>query len=222
MGMSQKLEELPLFPLSTVLFPYATVQLHVFEERYKLMVRQCLDLDTSFGIVLIRSGSETGGNAEPYMVGTTVRISRVHTYDDGSMDIQVQGERRFRIRKLDEDKPYLVGLVEPVVEMETEDSPRADALVMKAREDFLIWIQRLISRDDFNVQVRFPEDRVALSFAIANLLPIENLEKQRLLETTDTLERIQGLIPILEEQIIKRPNYFRLKPEDLQEWITPN
>lgn len=223
-GMSRELEELPLFPLSTVLFPYATVQLHVFEDKYRQLVRDCLEFDSSFGIVLIRSGSEVGGDAEPYMVGTTVRITRVHTYDDGRMDIQVQGERRFRIRKIDESKSYLVGWVEPVVELELEDSPRADALIMKAREDFELWIQRLIARSDFNVQVRFPEDKVALSFAIANLLPIENLEKQRLLETTDTLERIQGLIPILEEQIIesKRPPYFKLRPEDLSEWITPN
>ena len=223
-GMSRELEELPLFPLSTVLFPYATVQLHVFEDKYRQLVRDCLEFDTSFGIVLIRSGSEVGGDAEPYMVGTTVRITRIHTYDDGRMDIQVQGERRFRIRRLDESKPYLVGFVEPVVEMEIEDSPRADALIMKAREDFEMWIQRLIARSDFNVQVRFPEDRVALSFAIANLLPIENLEKQRLLETTDTLERIQGLIPLLEEQIIdsKQPAYFKLRSEDLSDWITPN
>ncbi len=204
MGMSHELEELPLFPLSTVLFPYATVQLHVFEDRYRQLVRDCLQFNTSFGIVLIRSGSEVGENAEPYMVGTTVRITKVHTYDDGRMDIQVQGERRFRIRKLEESKPYMVGFVEPVLELEMEDSPRADALIMKAREDFEIWIQKLISRSDFNVQVRFPEDRVALSFAIANLLPIENLEKQRLLETTDTLERIQGLIPILENRSSKR------------------
>jgi Lon protease-like protein len=223
-GMSHELEELPLFPLSTVLFPYATVQLHVFEDRYRQLVRDCLQFDTSFGIVLIRSGSEVGDDAEPYMVGTTVRITRVHTYDDGRMDIQVQGERRFRIRRFENSKPYMIGYVEPVLELEIEDSPRADALIMKAREDFEIWIQRLISRNDFSVQVRFPEDRVALSFAIANLLPIENLEKQRLLETTDTLERIQGLIPILEEQIIetKTPSYFKLKPEDLQDWITPN
>jgi Lon protease-like protein len=224
MGMSQELEELPLFPLSTVLFPYATVQLHVFEERYRQLVQHCLEFDASFGIVLIRSGSDTDANAEPYMVGTTVRITRVQRFDNGEMDIQVQGERRFRIRRIDESKPYLVGFVEPVVEMEVEDTPRADALVMKAREDFEMWIQRLISRNDFNVQVRFPDDKVALSFAIANLLPIENLEKQRLLEITDTLERIQGLIPLLEEQIIeiKKPTYFRLRVEDLEEWITPN
>jgi uncharacterized protein len=223
-GMSQTLEELPLFPLSTVLFPYAQVQLHVFEERYRQMVQDCVEFDKPFGIVLIRSGSEVGGDAEPYMVGTTVRIVWMHTFEDGRMDIQVQGERRFRIRRLDESKPYLVGLVEPVVELETEDTPRADALAMKAKEDFQIWIQQAMSRQEFNVKVRFPDDMVALSFAIANLVPMENRQKQRLLETTDTLERLSGLIPILEEQILEgqKPNYFKLRPEDLSEWITNN
>lgn len=222
-GMSKELEELPLFPVKTVLFPYASVQLPVLEERHKQMVRECSEFDAPFGIVLIRADSENGA-AEPYMVGTAVRIVEVYTYDDGNMDIQVQGQRRFRIRRVDESKAYTTGFVEPVVELETEDTPRADALIMKAREDFQIWIERLISRSDFNVQVKFPDDPVALSFAIANLLPMENLEKQRLLETTDTLERLQGLIPVLEEQIIEvnRPSYFRLKPEDLSEWITPN
>ena len=117
-GMSEKLEELPLFPLETVLFPYAALQLHVFEERYRDMVRDCMSSDKPFGIVLIRSGDMTGGSAEPYMVGTAVRIVQVYTYEDGRLDIQVQGERRFRIRKIDESKPYLVGWVEPVIELD--------------------------------------------------------------------------------------------------------
>src|ERR1700722_14730512 len=169
MGMSHELEELPLFPLSTVLFPYATVQLHVFEDRYRQLVRDCLQFDTSFGIVLIRSGSEVGENAEPYMVGTTVRITKVHTYDDGRMDIQVQGERRFRIRELDESRPYLIGKVEPVIEHAIEESDRAEELLTRAREEFEVLIQRLFARQEFSVQVVFPTDPGALSFTIANL-----------------------------------------------------
>src|SRR5947207_994253 len=101
--MSQSLEELPLFPLNAVIFPYAALQLHIFEERYRDMVRNCLEFDRPFGIVLIRSGGETG-HADPYMVGTAVRITGVRNYDDGRMDIEVQGERRFRIRELDESQ----------------------------------------------------------------------------------------------------------------------
>jgi Lon protease-like protein len=222
--MAQNLEELPLFPLNTVLFPYASLQLHVFEDRYREMIRTCLEFDRPFGIVLIRAGSEVGGYIDPYMVGTAVRIVQVHTYDDGRMDIQVQGERRFRIRQLDESKPYLVGRVEPVVEHAIEESNRAEELLIRAREEFEVLVQRLFARQEFSVQVVFPTDPVALSFTIANLLPMENLEKQRLLETTDTLERVEELLPILQSQILeaRQPSYYRIGSEDLREWITPN
>jgi Lon protease-like protein len=221
--MSQSLEELPLFPLNAVIFPYAALQLHIFEERYRDMVRTCLEFDRPFGIVLIRSGSETG-QADPYMVGTVVRILRVYNYDDGRMDIDVQGERRFRIRQIDEERSYLIGKVEPVVEHEIEDSPRANQLLSQAREEFENLMRKLFARQEFNVQVVFPPDPVALSFTIANLLHMDNLEKQRLLETTDTLERIEELIPILQMQNIEvaTPSYYQIGGQDLQEWVTSN
>jgi Lon protease-like protein len=225
MGMAPKLENLPLFPLQTVLFPYAHIQLHVFEDRYLEMVRECLEFERPFGIVLIRDGKEVGGPADPYMVGTTVRVTKVINLESGAMDIQVKGERRFRIRKIDESKAYMVGMVEPVVETETPDCPRTDALVMRCREDFQAWIRQMITKQGFNVQIKFPEDVTALSFAIANLLPIENLEKQRLLELTDTLERISGLIGLLETQIIEgemMPGITKLRTEDLGNWISKN
>jgi uncharacterized protein len=222
--MSQDLEELPLFPLNTVLFPYAQVQLHVFEDRYRQMVRDCLEFDNPFGIVLIRSGKEVGGEADPYMVGTAVRILSVQTHDDGAMDIHIQGERRFRIRRLESSKPYLVGQVEPVVELELDESPRTDALLMKARESFKELVEGLVSRQDFDVQVRFPPDPVMLSFVIANVLQMENLQKQHLLEITDTTERLTTLMPILERQAmaVQKTSYYRLGSVELSEWINPN
>ena len=81
--MADRLEEIPLFPLNTVVFPYAHMQVHVFETRYREMIRHCMQYDQSFGIVLIRQGSEAGGVAEPYMVGTAVRIVKVQTHSDG-------------------------------------------------------------------------------------------------------------------------------------------
>ena len=222
--MAKELEELPLFPLNTVLFPYASVQLHVFEDRYREMVRNCLEFDRPFGIVLIRAANEVSRHVDPYMVGTAVRIVQVHTYDDGRMDIQVQGERRFRIRELDESRSYLIGKVEPVIEHAIEESDRAEQLLARARDEFEVLVQRLFSRQEFSVQVVFPSDPVALSFTIANLLQMENLEKQRMLETTDTLERVEDLLPILETQILeaKQPNLYRIGGNDLREWITPN
>lgn len=222
--MAYELEEMPLFPLNTVLFPYASVQLHVFEERYREMVRHCMAEDRPFGIVLIRSDSEADGPAEPYLVGTAVRILKVHTYDDGRMDIQVRGERRFRIRKLDESHAYLMGLVEPVIEHDIDETPETQELLARAREEFEIFVRRLFARGEFSVQVVFPPDALALSFTIANILQMENLDKQRMLETTDTLERVQDLLPIMEQQLLDppTPEYYRLSADDLREWIQPN
>jgi Lon protease-like protein len=91
-------------------------------------------------------------------------------------------------------------------------------------EGFQLLVEGLLARPNYNVQVRFPNDPVVLSFTIANLLPIENREKQRLLETTDTLERLAGLIPILEQQLLQvnKPHMKRLALADLQEWISRN
>ena len=223
--MAGSLEELPLFPLHTVLFPYAQLQLHVFEDRYREMVRSCLEFDRPFGIVLIREGDEVGSIAEPYMVGTSVRILRTIPYDDGRMDIHVQGERRFRIRELDEDtRPYLVGQVEPVIELEIEESEENQQLFDLAKNQFEHLIQKIFARQDFEVRVKLPPDPVALSFQIAHMLHLENLAKQRLLETTDTVERVATLIPILEMQNREQEErtYFRISSEDLREWIFPN
>jgi len=227
--MARDLEELPLFPLNTVLFPYASIQLHVFEDRYRDMIRLCLQEDRPFGVVLIRSGPEVGGLADPYLVGTACRIERVQTYEDGRMDVHVIGERRFRIRDLDDDRPYLVGYVEPVIEHEIDDGSRAEELLSRARSEFEMLIRRQIERDEVSVKVVFPPDPVVFSFTIANMLQMENIQKQRLLETTDTLERVEDLLPILEKQIYEleledepRTTYYKLVAEDLSEWITPN
>lgn len=223
--MAGPLEELPLFPLHTVLFPYAQLQLHVFEDRYREMVRSCVEFDRPFGIVLIREGSEVGGIASPYMVGTAVRILKVIPYDDGRMDIHVEGERRFRIRELDEEsEPYLIGKVEPVIEVEIEEDADSQSVFGEAKEQFEQLIQKIFSRQEFNVSVKLPTDPVVLSFTIANMLHMENLAKQRLLETTDTLERVATLIPILQMQNLetKQTNYYRIGGEDLREWIHPN
>ena len=221
--MPADLEELPLFPLNTVLFPYAQLQLHVFEERNQEMVRMCMEFDRPFGIVLIRE-SKDGGLHEPYLVGTAVRIMGMHEYTDGRLDIHVAGERRFRVREFDESRPYLVGKVEPVIELEFEESPESEQLVMRAREDCEMLVQRRFEQQGLSVRLAYHPDPVVLSFTIANLLPMETIEKQRLLELTDTVERLRSLLPILAEQLIEMPKtgYTRLTPHELSEWIYPN
>ena len=81
---------LPLFPLNLVLFPNASMPLHVFEDRYKLMMQDCLDGDSRFGVVLIKAGSEVGEPAIPHSVGTVAQIAQVihgEVVGDGSVEI---------------------------------------------------------------------------------------------------------------------------------------
>lgn len=223
--MSDRLEEMPLFPLNTVLFPYAQLQLHVFEDRYREMVSYCTNNDLPFGVVLIRAGEEVGGEADPYMVGTAVRITSVHTFEDGKMDVRVHGERRFRVRKLEDDRPYLVGWVEPVYELEIEDTDRAEELALRSKDYIQAYIENYFARFELKVsKIKLPADPTALSFVVAHFLQIDNREKQRLLETTDTLERLEEMIPILERHIVeaKSPAPHRLTTHHMTEWIHPN
>ena len=90
-------ERLPLFPLDLVLFPGAHLPLHIFEPRYRLLVRRCVEREQPFGVVLLRSGAEVGPGAEPRAVGTSARIVAVNGLPDGRSVIVTQGQRRFSL-----------------------------------------------------------------------------------------------------------------------------
>ena len=98
--MSTEERQLPLFPLNAVLFPNATMPLQIFEERYKLMLEACLKADSQFGVVLIRSGPEVGGDAVPHAVGTVARILQVNRVKEGRSFVSIVGGRRFEIERV--------------------------------------------------------------------------------------------------------------------------
>ncbi|MCH8066930.1 MAG: LON peptidase substrate-binding domain-containing protein, partial [Chloroflexi bacterium] len=99
------MERLPLFPLDTVLFPKQVLPLHIFEERYKTMIGRCIEEGAPFGVVLIRSGNQVGGDAVPHDVGTTARIARVQRLPDGKINLITLGRDRFRVLSLDRSEP---------------------------------------------------------------------------------------------------------------------
>jgi Lon protease-like protein len=104
---------LPLFPLRSVLCPGVALPLHIFEDRYRLMIGRCLERGEPFGVVLVREGYEVGPlTGRIADVGTTAIIRRAGRYADGRLDILTVGERRFRLESLDtRSEPYLVGRV---------------------------------------------------------------------------------------------------------------
>jgi uncharacterized protein len=97
---------LGMFPLSTVLFPHADLPLHVFEDRYRTMMADCLDGDREFGVVLITRGSEVGGGDQRVDVGTVARIDQVVEVGDGRMLVTARGLGRVRVRRWLPDDPY--------------------------------------------------------------------------------------------------------------------
>src|SRR4051794_27122666 len=100
------MRRIPLFPLNVVLFPGMPLPLHIFEPRYQEMIRHCLQGDLLFGVCLIRSGVEVGGEAEPHSVGTTCETLSVTPLGEGRMSLATVGRDRFRILRLHHDQPY--------------------------------------------------------------------------------------------------------------------
>ena len=105
--------DIPLFPLRSVLCPGVALPLHIFEERYRLMISRCIERGEPFGVVLLRDGREVGPlRGEVAAIGTTAAIRRAGSYPDGRLDILSVGQQRFRLESVDSvSEPYLVGQV---------------------------------------------------------------------------------------------------------------
>ncbi len=144
---------LPLFPLHSVLSPGIALPLHVFEERYRVMVRRCLDTSSPFGVVLIREGSELAppsGEADLAIagVGTFAEIREASRHPDGRWDLLVVGTGRFSVLEVDaEGEPYLVAEVEPLPD-EMGDRAAAERLVRRVGARFIAYLRELQPRED--------------------------------------------------------------------------
>src|SRR5262249_30386665 len=125
--------ELPLFPLNSVLCPGIALPLHIFEERYRELVRHCIDTNSPFGIVLIREGREVGAGGISFAgVGTIAEIRDAGRYEDGRYDLLIVGTRRFEIRRvLSGRRPYLMAEVD-VLDETIGDETVAHRLAMSA------------------------------------------------------------------------------------------
>ncbi len=94
------LKEVPLFPLKAILFPGQAMALHIFEDRYRLMINTCLRTTSRWASSLIREGEEVGGTAVPYPVGTLAAVTETTRQEDGQFDIMAVGQERFIIRAI--------------------------------------------------------------------------------------------------------------------------
>jgi Lon protease-like protein len=173
--------DLPLFLLNTVLFPGMVLPLHIFEERYKLMINRCLEEKRPFGVVLIREGREVGSSAVPHGVGTTALIAKASRLDDGRMNIVTIGSERFRIRSLRYDQPYLLGMAEPWP-LDEPGGEQAQRWVEPMRALFRQYLSLLVQAEGHRIDVEeMPTEPRTLALLIAIALQLPMAQKQRLL-----------------------------------------
>lgn len=175
--------ELPLFPLNTVLFPGMPLPLHIFEDRYKLMVRVCLEQQQPFGVVLIREGeAELAPPAEPYEIGCTAQITQIQPLEEGRLLIMTVGQERFRILSIKRDKPYLVGQVESVSLAQEPNTKLLDAAnrLYPFVLDYLNILAK-VGQVEFDAS-QIPTEPQNLAYLAAALVQIEPERKQAFLE----------------------------------------
>ena len=193
--------ELPLFPLNSVLFPGATLPLHIFEERYKKMVNLCLESNSPFGVLLIRSGSDVGEAAEPFEIGTTARIVRVQHLDAGRMNLICLGEQRFRLSRQVSETPYLVAEVEPLQSIDGEGQEAkdvADTVAALFAEYHRLY---LAVSNQWTRQIGMPGAPSELADFVASRMAVDPWTKQRLLEELSVRRRLEMEMETLSDAI---------------------
>jgi len=178
---------LPLFPLNVVLLPGADLPLHIFEPRYRQMVRECLDTQSPFGMLLALPNGVAG-------IGCTAEILEVaRRYPDGRSDILTVGRSPFRVVKLFNDEPLLRGEVDFL-----EDRPLpADPRLCRELNDLYETCHTLIFDDCPRDLCAAPDQDI--SYLVAARLPMELLWKQRILELRSEAERQERLVAYLRE-----------------------
>lgn len=194
--------ELPLFPLNTVLFPGMPLQLHIFEDRYKLMIEYCLQENHSFGVVLIDAGQEAlGPLAKPHQTGCLAQIAQVEKLDQGRLNISSFGTERFKILHILQESPYLTAEVEkfPLVTLESERTRQASDRLLPFLEQYLSLLAVVSDIElDFS---QIPDNPVELAYISSYLVQTSNEQKQILLEMERTYELLDQLRVVYRREI---------------------
>jgi uncharacterized protein len=196
---------LPLFPLGLVLFPGLVLPLHVFEERYRVLVRELLELPPEqrrFGVVAIREGREVGadGVRALHEVGCVAQLHRAEEHADGRFDIVSHGADRFRLTGLEHDRPYLTGLVEPLPE-DLGDADEAGVLARAVGAASSGYLQALARAGGEEVELGpLPDDPTVVSYLMAATVVVDLAERQALLALPDTRSRLRAELALLRRE----------------------
>ena len=180
---------LPLFPLNNVIFPGGVLPLRIFEPRYLDMISVCMKEGSGFGIALILSGSEVGEAAKTYDIGSRVRITDWTMRDDGLLGISVQSEGRFRILSTKVQPNQLIRAeVELLEEYPAQTFPSEYRLAIDLLRDIITKVGGHYAEIPPNY-----DDPAWVGNRLAELLPIDLIQKQHLLQMDDPLQRLERL-----------------------------
>jgi Lon protease-like protein len=187
-------EEIPLFPLGLVLVPGGYLPLRIFEQRYLDMVRDATRDDSGFGVCLVAREQDLAGTAEHARTGTLARIRDFYTMDDGLLGITAQGRERFKVEHTRvQDNGLLIGAVTWLEEPEPMTVPARYEVLSRITANFMEQLGKHYPDYDAGQL----DNAVWIGYRLTELLPLENDEKQVLLEMQDPLQRLQWILETL-------------------------
>jgi Lon protease-like protein len=192
--------ELPLFPLSTVLYPGLPIPLHVFEDRYREMFGRVLDGERRFGAVAIIHGHEVGGSAVYHPIGCVAEVRDVRRHPDGRLDVVARGERRFRIEGVTQAAPYIIANVATLGETAGDRAAERIGPVARLFNRYVTDLLELAGEDQIE-QVDLPDDPVVASYLVAAGLQVDLPDKQNLLAVPSASERLRTEVALLRREL---------------------
>ncbi len=194
--------KLAMFPLGSVLFPTMVLPLHVFEERYRALARDCLAGDREFGVVLIERGSEVGGGDVRTAVGTVARIVEAEEYPDGRFGLVAVGVRRIVVDEWLPDDPYPRADVHDWPDADATDPGAASAALAAMLGPFRrsVALKAELGESSVPATIELDEDPGLASFQAAAVGPLGPLDQRRVLATDGALPRLELLRTLFAEE----------------------
>jgi uncharacterized protein len=191
-----------MFPLGNVLVPTAVLPLHVFEDRYRVLTRDCLAGDGEFGVVLIERGSEVGGGDVRSDVGTVARIVEAAELDDGRFAVVAVGTHRIRVVRWLADDPYPRAEVEAWPDDDHDAArlaPAVEAIEPALRR--LLAIKSELGEPVAPATIEFDDQPSLAGFQMTAIAPIGPADRQRLLCETGMASRVDALAVMIDEEL---------------------